>query len=74
MEVQLSPDQLTRLDELASVTGRGPAELVREAVDNLLAYDKWFQEEVQIGQEQARRGELLEDDEVRARIERMFPR
>lgn len=74
MEVHLTPDQETLLNELATTTGRGTDDLVQEAVDRLLAYNRWFSEQVQIGLEQADRGELIEDDEVRARIERMFPR
>jgi len=74
MEVQLSQDQLDELNKLASTTGRGTDELVHEAVDNLLSYNRWFSEQVQFGVEQIRRGEFVEDEEVRARVEKMFPR
>ena len=47
-------------------------DLMREAVDNLLAYNHWFREQVQTGRDQIKRGELLEDEDVRARLERMF--
>ena len=72
MEVHLTPQQETRLNELATATGRGTDELVQEAVDRLLAYNKWFKEQVQVGLEQIDRGEFVEDEEVRATIERMF--
>ena len=66
MEVHLTPDQETLLNELATTTGRGTDDLVQEAVDRLLAYNRWFSEQVQIGLERANRGELIEDDEVRS--------
>jgi predicted transcriptional regulator len=68
MEVQLTQDQLDGLNRRASTTGRGSGELVHEAVDNLLAYNRWFSEQVQVGLDQIRRGELVEDEEVHARI------
>lgn len=70
--VDLTPDQVTQLNKLASATGRGTDELMQEAVENLLAYNNWFKEQVQVGQTQIQRRELLEDEEVRARIDRMF--
>ena len=72
MDVHLTPRQEMRLNELAITTGRGTDELVQEAVDRLLAYDNWFKEQVRVGLDQINRGEFVEDEEVRARIERMF--
>ena len=72
MNVDLTPDQVSKLHKLASTTGKGTDELMQEAVEVLLAYNSWFSEQVQVGLEQSKRGELLEDAEVRARIERMF--
>ncbi|HEV8415479.1 MAG TPA: hypothetical protein VGQ49_17960 [Bryobacteraceae bacterium] len=57
-----------------AATGRRADELVQEAIDNLLAYNQWFREEVEIGLAQVRQGELVEDEEVRARIERIIQR
>ena len=74
MQVELTPDQLEQLNKLASSTGRRADELVREAVDNLLAYNEWFRKEVQIGLDQVRQGELVEDEEVLARINRIIQR
>ncbi len=74
MEIPLTPDQLEQLNELASSTGRRADELVQEAIDNLIAYNKWFRKEVEIGLAQVRQGELVEDEEVRARIDRIIQR
>jgi predicted transcriptional regulator len=70
--VELTSDQAEQLSSIASATGRGTEELMQEAVTNLLAYNTWFGEQVQVGQDQIQRGELLEDAEVRQRIDRMF--
>ena len=72
MEVDLTPEQETQLNDLAVLTGRGTDDLVQEAVDRLLAYTTWFKEQVGVGMDQIKRGEFVEDEEVRARIERMF--
>lgn len=49
MEVHLTPDQETAPNQLAAHTGRKIGELVQEAVDHLLAYNRWFKEQVQVG-------------------------
>ena len=72
MEVHLSPDKEARLQHFATRTGRDAAEIVEEAVDRMLEYDARFIEAVEEGRTAARRGELLEHDEVVDRIERMF--
>lgn len=74
MEVHLRPNQEAQLNQLAAATGRRTDELVQEAVDRLLAYDKFFTEQVQIGLDQIKQGEFVEDDEVRTRIDRIFKR
>ena len=74
MNVKLRPDQMARLDQLASATGQSVENLVREAVDNLLAHHAWFTEQVQVGLDQIERGETLLDEALRARLEKRFPR
>lgn len=72
MEVQLSPEKEARLQDVAARTGRQAAQLVEEAVDRMLEYDARFIEAVEEGRAAARRGELLEHDQVVVRIEGMF--
>jgi predicted transcriptional regulator len=69
MEVSLSPEKEAQLQHFADRTGRQPSQLVAEAVDRLLEYDARFVEAVEEGRAAARRGELLEHDDVVARIE-----
>lgn len=72
MEVQLSPDQEAQLQNFAARTGRAASQLVAEAVDRMLEYDARFIEAVEEGRAAARRGEVLDHEEVVARIEGMF--
>lgn len=72
MEVQLPLNQETQLNELAARTGRGTDDLVQEAISRLLAHDEWFKAQVQIGIDQIKRGEFIEEDETDARVERML--
>ncbi len=70
MELHLTPEKEALLQQLAIRTGKNTTDLVQEAVDRLLDYDAWFIREVEKGLTQTARGELLEHDEVVARIEK----
>ena len=72
MKVHLSQQQEARLNELAAQTGRGTDELVQEAVARLLDESERFQQQAQIGMDQIARGELIEEEEMDARVERML--
>jgi len=74
MEAHLSPDKEARLQRFATRAGKDPAQLIEEAVDRLLEYDARFIAAVEEGRASARRGGLLEHDEVVERIERIFRR
>ena len=70
--MHLPADKEARLRHVATRTGKDAAQLVEEAVDRMLEYDARFIEAVEEGRASARRGELLEHDDVVERIERMF--
>jgi predicted transcriptional regulator len=72
MEVKLSPELQAKLDTIAAQQGRDSASLVREAVERLVGYDEWFIHQVVEGLAQIDRGELLEHDEVAARMEKLI--
>jgi predicted transcriptional regulator len=72
MEVRLSPDKEARLRQFATRTGKDAAQVVAEAVDRMLEYDERFLAAVEEGLASARRGDLLEHDQVVERIEQMF--
>jgi predicted transcriptional regulator len=72
MEVHLSPEKEARLQQVATRIGKNPAQVIEEAVDRVLEYDERFIAAVEDGRASARRGNLLEHDEVVERIEQMF--
>jgi predicted transcriptional regulator len=72
MELQLPESQAAELADLSARTGRSATELVVEAVDRLLAQEKWFAEQVQMGIDQIARGEFLEEAEMDARVAKMM--
>ena len=69
MEVHFSPEKEARLQQVATRIGKDPAQLIEEAVDRMLAR---FIEAVEEGRASARRGDLLEHDDVVEHIEQMF--
>jgi predicted transcriptional regulator len=72
MEVKLSPELQARVERIASQQGRDPESLVREAVERLADYDQWFIRQVEKGLAQVDRGEVLEHEEVAARMEKLI--
>jgi predicted transcriptional regulator len=72
MELKLSPELQAKLDRVASQQGRDSESLVREAIERLVGYDEWFIQQVEKGLAQIDRGEVLEHDEVAARMENLI--
>jgi predicted transcriptional regulator len=72
MEINFSPEFQAQLNRVASESGRGAEQLVRDLVQTYLDHDQWFRKEVQKGVAQLDRGEFVAHDEVMARIERLF--
>jgi predicted transcriptional regulator len=70
MEIHLTPEKEALLRQVAARKGQDAAQVIQEAVDRLLDHDLWFIKEVEKGQSQAAKGELIEHDEVVARIEK----
>ncbi len=74
MDVHLPERQSAELAGLAARTGRSEQELLAEAVDRMVADQRWFDAQVQVGIDQIARGEFLEEDEMEARVARMMRR
>ena len=72
MEINLSPELQAKLDRIASQQGRDAESLVHEAVERLADYDQWFIRQVEKGLAQVDRGEVLEHEEVAARMEKLI--
>ena len=71
MQINLPPELQAKLDRIAAKQGREPESLVNEAVERLVGYDEWFIRQVEIGLAQVERGEVLEHEEVVARVEKL---
>lgn len=69
MEVQFTPEQETQILQIASHHGTNAEQLVKDATLRLLAEDEHFRAAVRRGIGQADRGELIDHDQVVARIE-----
>ena len=72
MEVHFSPEQEAQLSQIASYNGTPADQLVKQAALRLVEEDAAFRAGVRRGIEQADRGELIEHDEVKARIEHLL--
>jgi predicted transcriptional regulator len=72
VEVHFSADKEARLLQVATRTGKDASQLIEEAVDRMLEYDASFIEAVEQGRASARRGDLLDHDEVVERIEQIL--
>ena len=72
MEVHFTPEQEAQLSQIASRAGTDTERLVKDAVLRLLEQDARFRAAVREGIAQADRGEFIEEEEMDARIERMF--
>jgi len=70
MEISFAPELEAKLNEIASQTGKGPDEVVRELVANYLDHDQWFRLEVAKGIASLDQGKFVSHDEVRRRMER----
>src|SRR5256884_5058155 len=65
MEINLSPELQAKLDRIASQQGRDTESLVHEAVEPLVGYDQCLVRQVESGQ-------VLEHEEVAARMEKLI--
>jgi predicted transcriptional regulator len=72
MEVRFTPEEEARLAKIATQEGVNPTELVKGAALRLLEDDARFRAGVRKGVEQADRGEFIEEEEMDARVKRMF--
>jgi predicted transcriptional regulator len=72
MEISFAPELEARLNRIASETGKGPDEVVRELVASYLDHDEWFRQEVAKGLASLDRGKFVSHDAVRRQMERIL--
>lgn len=69
--IELTEDQVARLDVLALHKGSPVESLILEAVEQVLGYDAWYREMVQEGLDSADRGELIPHEQVVAEMQEL---
>jgi predicted transcriptional regulator len=72
MEIHLPPDTEAQLKQLAARKGKDAAQVVEETVSDMLERQARFIEGVERGIAAAARGDFIEEEEMDARLERMF--
>jgi predicted transcriptional regulator len=72
VEVHLAPEQQAQLAQMATKAGTDPERLVTDVVVRYLDEKAGFLEAVEKGIAAAERGEFIEEEEMDARLERMF--
>jgi predicted transcriptional regulator len=72
MDVRLQPEKEAQLAQIAAEKGLKADELAEQVLSRYLEDDKRFIEAVNIGIAAADRGEFVEHDEVRARIQKIL--
>jgi len=72
MEVHFTPEQESKLSEIASQAGTDAEQLVKNAALRLLERDAHFRASVRKGMDQADRGDFVDEREMEARLNRML--
>lgn len=72
IEVHFTPELQAKLDRVAAENNSGADEYVQQLVERYLEDDASFRAAVRKGMEQADRGEFIEEEEMDARVARMF--
>jgi predicted transcriptional regulator len=71
--LDLSPDLHAKFARLAAEEGRDTETLAREAIERMVDYHEWFLREVDKGLAAADRGEFIEHEDIRNRIDSRYP-
>ncbi len=72
MEVHFTPEQQVQLAQIATKAGTQPERLVEDVIVRYLDEKARFLEAAEKGIVAAERGEFIEQEEMDARLERMF--
>jgi predicted transcriptional regulator len=72
MEISFAPELEAKLNRIASQTGKGPDEVVRELVASYLDHDEWFRKEVGKGLASLDHGKTVSHEDVRRQMDRIL--
>jgi predicted transcriptional regulator len=74
MEVHLDAELQSKLSDLAARTGQKEVDVVQAALTRYIEYETGFLEAVEVGIAAAQRGEFVDEEDLKARIERILTR
>lgn len=72
MNLHVPPELEEKLARLAAETGRTADQVALDLLASSVDHDEWFRGEVEKGRAAAREGNLLEHDDVAARMDRRY--
>lgn len=72
MEIFFAPELEAKLNRIASQSGKGADQVVRELVVNYVDHDEWFRQEVGKGLTSLDQGKSVSHEEVRRQMERIL--
>ena len=72
MELHFTPEQEAQLAQMATKVGTDPERLVKDVLVRYLDDEARFLEAVEKGIAAAERGQFIEEEEMDARVKRMF--
>lgn len=74
MEVRFTEEQEARILQIANYNGTPPEQLVKDAALRFVEEDEQFHADIGEAIEQADRGQLIDHEDVKARIARLLSR
>ena len=74
MQIEMTPEQEAQLAQIAAHLHKDPHQLVIDAALRLIDEDDRFRAGVRKGIEEADKGDLIDEVEMNARVERMLKR
>jgi predicted transcriptional regulator len=72
MEIHFTPEEEELLSKIATQAGTDPEQMVKDAALRLLEEDARFRAAVEKGIAEADRGELIDEEDMDARVKRML--
>lgn len=72
MEVHFTPEEEEQLSEIAAHLGSQPEQMVKDAALRLLGEDVSFRAAIRKGISEANQGELIDEEDMDARLKRML--
>lgn len=70
ISLRMDDEKIDRIDRLAAELGRSRAWVLNQAADRYLAYEEWFEQQVQSGIADAESGNTVPHDQLMSELRR----